>query len=67
MQIKFQSKEESKRSQKEAFLKLSGGERVWRFFQLCAEVNQFPTKRKNEKTGNFVIDFSKISKKQGGK
>lgn len=59
MQIKFQTKEESKKEQQKAFLKLSGAERVWRFFKLCAEVNDFPTKYKKEKTGNFVIEINR--------
>jgi len=32
MTIKFQTKEESKQEQQEAFLKLRPSERVWRFF-----------------------------------
>ncbi len=55
MEIKFQTKEESKKQQLKEFLKLSGGERVWRFFSLCAQINRFPTKSKIEKTDNFVI------------
>ncbi|MEX0996624.1 MAG: hypothetical protein WDZ45_06220 [Flavobacteriaceae bacterium] len=55
MEIKFQTKEESKKEQLEEFLKLSGGERVWHFFALCAQINQFPRKNKTENTENFVI------------
>ncbi len=55
MQLKFQTKEESKKHQLEGFLKLSGGERVWLFFSLCAQINRFPTKSSVEKTDNFVI------------
>ncbi|PKO99267.1 MAG: hypothetical protein CVU03_02550 [Bacteroidetes bacterium HGW-Bacteroidetes-2] len=57
MKIKFQTKEESKKQQLEDFLKLSGGERVWCFFSLSAQINRFPHKNKIEKTHNFVIHF----------
>lgn len=55
MEVKFQTKEESKQQQLEAFLKLSGSERVWRFFSLSAQINRLPRKNKIEKTNNFVI------------
>jgi len=56
MKLKFQTKEESKNHQMEEFLKLSGGERVWRFFALCAQINCFPIKKnKLENTENFEI------------
>jgi len=55
MELKIQTKEESKKQQLEEFLKLSGGERVWRFFSLSAQINRLPCKNKIEKTDNFVI------------
>jgi len=55
MEIKFQTKAESKKEQQEEFLKLSGGERVWRFFALCAQINRFPRNNKIKPTENFVI------------
>lgn len=58
MKIKFQTKEESKKQQLEDFLKLSGGERVWRFFSMSAQINRFPRKNKIEKTDNFVIHIN---------
>ncbi len=58
MEIRFQTKEESKKHQLEEFLKLSGGERVWRFFSLSAQINSLPQKHKIEKTDNFVIHIN---------
>lgn len=58
MDIKFQTKEESKQQQLEAFLKLSGGERVWRFFWLSHQINRLPRKQKNEKSDNFIIHIN---------
>lgn len=58
MEIKFQTKEESKKQQLEEFLKLSGGERIWRFFMLSAQINRLPRKNKIEKTANFVIHIN---------
>ncbi|GGD84422.1 hypothetical protein [Planktosalinus lacus] len=58
MEIKFQTKEESKKQQLEEFLKLSGGERVWHFFSTSAQINRFPRKNKIEKTDNFVIHIN---------
>jgi hypothetical protein len=58
MEIKFQTKEESKKQQLEEFLRLSGAERVWRFFLLSAQINRLPRKNKIEKTDNFVIHIN---------
>ena len=55
MKLRFQTKEESNRQQREEFLKLSPSERVWRFFALVAQVNQFPTKHKEDSSKNFTI------------
>lgn len=58
MEVKFQTKEESKQQQLEAFLKLSGGERVWRFFWLSSQLNCLPRKNVNEKSYNFIIHLN---------
>lgn len=60
MQIKFQTKEESNKEQRESFLKLSGSERVISFLNLSTKIlKTFPVKNKINKTeGNFIIDFS---------
>lgn len=55
MQVRFETKEESNRRRREEFLKLSKAERIWRFFALVAQVNQFPTKRKKDSSKNFTI------------
>lgn len=57
MEINFTRKEESKRLQEAAFLKLSGAERVFAFFKLCYEMRNFPSKEPSEKKNNFVIEF----------
>jgi len=49
MEIKFTTKEESKRQQKVEFLALSGAERVFAFFRLCYEMRDFPSKESSEK------------------
>lgn len=55
MELQFQTKEESNRQQAEEFLKLSKSDRVWRFFSLVEQCNQFPTKHKEDKSSNFNI------------
>lgn len=62
MKLSFQTKEESNRKQQEAFLKLSGPERFYRFLELMMYFKKQPTKaKKNEKKENFwiIIDKSK--------
>ena len=54
MEISFQTKEESNRLQREAFLKLSPSERVVSFFRLMQQVNNFPTKI-NSDNKNFIV------------
>lgn len=56
MQIQFQTKEESKKKQEEAFLKLSPSERVIRFFQLSNYFLQFPQEKKKTTKNNFVLE-----------
>jgi hypothetical protein len=60
MQIRFQSKEESKRQQREAFLKLSGAERFMQFLALSRAINRvMPIKNKLSfeelYKGNFLM------------
>ena len=57
MEIKFTTKEESKRLQEAEFLTLSGAERVFAFFRLCYEMRDFPSKESSEKNDNFIIEF----------
>jgi hypothetical protein len=60
MQIRFQTKEESKRLQEEEFLKLSPAERFYAFLRLSERMKSFPAKIKEEtKTDNFVIIIQK--------
>ncbi len=56
MEIHFRSKEESKREQEEAFLSLSGSERVEAFIKLSMTMNKlFPSKGNKKEDKNFVI------------
>ena len=55
MEIRFQTKEESKRQQEEAFLKLSKSERVWRFFELMQKSKSLPVKERPVISNNFII------------
>ncbi|WP_194775939.1 hypothetical protein [Pararhodonellum marinum] len=55
MEIHFQTKEESKKRQREEFLKLSPGERFMAFLELSRKVNQFPTSRKKDKINQYII------------
>jgi hypothetical protein len=58
MEIKFQTKEESKKQQQEAFLKLSKVARFYSFLRLSQRINQFPVKNKIDKNkDNFIIEI----------
>lgn len=59
MEIKFQTKEESNKLQREAFLKLSPAERFMHFKRLSRRILQFPTKAIEKENNNFIIDFTK--------
>lgn len=64
MQISFNTKEESKAAQQEAFLKLSGSERVMSFIRLSRIIlANFPSNAHEIDNGNFVIDDSYKRKK----
>jgi len=60
MEVKFQTKEESKHQQQEEFLKLSGGERFLKFLELSRRINKlFPPKNplsfEERYKGNFLL------------
>lgn len=60
MEIKFQTKAESKQQQQEAFLKLSGAERFMQFLALSRAINRImPVKSKlsfeERYKGNFLM------------
>ena len=57
MEIRFQTKKESKVLQEKAFLALSPIERIYSFLRLSRQVNRFPTKSKKRDKGNFVIEL----------
>ena len=66
MEIKFTSKEESKRNQELEFLALSPTERVLRFFQLSQQINLFPTTAPKKDTSNFIIEIYKSNDRELG-
>jgi len=60
MEVKFQTKSESKKRQKEDFLKLSGSKRILRFLELSRTINStIPVKNKltfeESNKGNFLM------------
>jgi len=57
MKISFQTKEESKRLQEEAFLKLSPSERLLSFLVMLKKMRKFPTKATYDTKDNFVIEI----------
>ena len=57
MKVSFQTKAESKKMQKEEFLKLSPSERVMAFFMLSKKMKSFPTKAKHDTGTNFVLEL----------
>ena len=63
MEVKFQTKEESKRKQREEFLKLSGGERFMKFLELSRQINRIPSKHQlsfeERNKGNFMLTKDK--------
>ncbi len=62
MEIRFTTKEESKKLQEEAFLKLSPSERVINFFQLSDQFMQFPTTKPYDTKNNLVLELWKHKK-----
>lgn len=66
MELKFQTKEESKKLQQEEFLKLTKVERFYQFLRLSEMANHFPTKNKPMEKDNFIIlipDKNELGKK----
>jgi hypothetical protein len=59
MQIRFNTKEESKKEQQEAFLKLSKSDRFLLFLKMSKMFNQMSTKHIYDFKNNFIIDFTK--------
>lgn len=58
MEIKFQTKEESNREQREAFLRLEPKERFYAFLDLCENLKKFPVKSTNKTlSDNFIIEI----------
>lgn len=60
MEVRFQTKEESKKQQQEAFLKLSGEERFMEFLKLSRRINKLlPPKNEmsfeERNKGNFLL------------
>ncbi len=55
MEIKFQSKEESKKNQEEEFLALSREERFLRFIELSNSILKFPSKTDKSDDSNFQL------------
>lgn len=55
MQIYFQTREESKKRQREDFLKLSPGERFMAFLELSRKINRFPNQKPKVPNNNFII------------
>ena len=66
MEIKFTSKEESKRIQELEFLALPPAERVLRFIQLSQQINLFPTSAPKKDTSNFIIEIYKSNDRELG-
>lgn len=58
MQISYTTKEEANAAQQEAFLKLSGAERVMLFIKLSTQAKKFATQADDDRhKGNFVIEM----------
>lgn len=67
MEIKFTSKEESKRIQELEFLALPPSERFLRFLSLSQQINSlFPTSVPKEKSNNFILELYKSNDRKLG-
>jgi hypothetical protein len=55
MKITFGTKEEHKRMKEEAFLALPPAERFYAFLKLSKRIAQFPRKKVESTSSNFVI------------
>ena len=57
MEIRFLTKEQSKKEQLKDFLSLSGAERFYRFLELSRMIiKKFPTKATEKENNNFVLE-----------
>ncbi len=59
MEIKYQTKEESNKTQQEAFFKLSKSERFCKLLQLMDNLKDFQPKDKKDTSDNFVIEIKR--------
>ena len=58
MEIKFQTKEESNREQRESFLSLAPKDRFYAFLDLCENLKRFPVNSTNKTpSDNFIIEI----------
>jgi hypothetical protein len=58
MKIKFQTKEDSNREQRESFLRLAPKDRFYAFLDLCENLKKFPVKSTNKSpSDNFIIEI----------
>lgn len=55
MNMKFQTKEESKKEQLATFLKLSPSERVVHFYRLMEKLKDFPTQKTTKNNFEIII------------
>jgi hypothetical protein len=63
MEIKSQTKEDSNREQREAFLKLAPKDRFYAFLDLCENLKKFPVKSiRTNASKNFVIEITTLRK-----
>lgn len=68
MEIKFQSKEESNREQRESFLRLAPKDRFYAFLDLCENLKKFPAKSTNKSlSDSFIIEIKTHDKNLEGK
>lgn len=72
MEIRFQTKEESKQQQEEEFLKLSGEERIMRFLQLSRRINSLmPVNDRmsfeDRNKGNFLLIHKELEDDEVGR
>ncbi len=57
MKIKFTTKEESNREQRENYIKLSPINRIYSFIKQVYIFNNFPLKKNKSTNSNFTITF----------
>jgi len=68
MELKFQTKEDSNREQREAFLKLAPKDRFYSFLDLCENLKKFPVQSSRASASeNFVIEIKTHDKNLEGK